>query len=86
MTKINCICCGFSINLDDSYDDYEGQVKCFTCNALLEVKLVEGMVKGVKMAQITSSQEAPEYILRKKHDDNVQPQIMQYGADSSIPH
>jgi len=46
--KINCISCGFTVNLDDAtYSDYEGQVKCFACNALLEVKVDQGSVKKV---------------------------------------
>lgn len=51
--KINCLSCGFSIVLDDSYSDYEGAIKCYACETTLEVKLVEGNVKAVKLqAQI----------------------------------
>jgi hypothetical protein len=46
--KINCIACGHKIDLDDAYDDYEGQVKCYACNALLEIKTEEGKVRSVK--------------------------------------
>lgn len=46
--KINCISCGFSINLDEVYEDYEGEIKCFTCQALLDVKMEEGKLKSVK--------------------------------------
>jgi hypothetical protein len=85
MIKVNCICCGFNITLDDSYDDYEGQVKCFTCSALLEVKLVEGMVKSVKTPHAARSREDQGHV-RERHEETAQHQIMQYGADSSIPH
>ena len=47
--KINSPSCGFKIDLDDGYDDYEGQVKCFTCNALLEIKLDQGNIKKVQI-------------------------------------
>lgn len=47
--KINCLSCGHNINLDDSYSDYEGQVKCFACSALLEIKLDQGSVKKVQI-------------------------------------
>ena len=48
--KINCLSCGHNLNLeDDTYSDYEGAVKCFACGAILEVKLVEGCVKSVKL-------------------------------------
>jgi len=53
--KINCLSCGHSIELDEAYRDYEGQVKCSTCSALLEVKLEEGLVKSVKFLKLTRS-------------------------------
>jgi hypothetical protein len=46
--KINCLSCGFKIDLADAYDDYEGQVKCFACGAILEIKTQEGNVRAVK--------------------------------------
>jgi len=42
--KINCLSCGHTIDLDEAYSDYEGQVKCYTCSALLEVKLEESLI------------------------------------------
>jgi hypothetical protein len=51
--KINCLSCGHTIDLDDAYCDYEGQVKCYTCSALLEVKLVDCAIKAVKFVQTT---------------------------------
>ena len=49
--KINCLSCGHSVELDDAYDDFEGQVKCFACGALLDVTLSEGCVKSVKVSE-----------------------------------
>ena len=49
--KINCLACGFKIDLDDAYDDYDGQVKCFTCNAILEIKLDQGNIKKVQVVE-----------------------------------
>lgn len=49
--KINCISCGFTIHLDDAYEDYEGQIKCFTCQALLDVKIEEDKLKSVKLVK-----------------------------------
>lgn len=46
--KVNCLSCGHNVDLDDSYSDYEGMIKCYACGALLEVKIVEGCIKGVK--------------------------------------
>ncbi|MEI8242248.1 MAG: hypothetical protein WCI17_03185 [bacterium] len=48
--KINCLSCGHNITLEDeTYNDYEGAIKCFACSAILEVKLAEGCVKSVKI-------------------------------------
>jgi len=35
--NIRCLSCGHTIDLDDAYSDYEGQIKCYTCQALLAV-------------------------------------------------
>ncbi|EKD22139.1 MAG: hypothetical protein ACD_87C00136G0004 [uncultured bacterium] len=51
--KINCLSCGHSIELDETYSDYEGQVRCYVCSALLEVKLEESLVKYVKFLKLT---------------------------------
>ena len=48
--KINCLSCGFKVDLDDTYDDFEGPIKCL-CGALLEIRTEEGMLKAVKMAE-----------------------------------
>ena len=47
--KINCTACGHKVDLDDAYDDYEGQVKCYTCGALLEIRAEEGKIKSVHL-------------------------------------
>ncbi len=53
--KINCLSCGHSVDIGDAYDDYEGQVKCFTCGAILEIRTEEGNVRAVKLAQAVMS-------------------------------
>jgi hypothetical protein len=47
--KINCLSCGHKLELDDTYDDYSGQVRCYTCQALLDIKVEDGKIKSVKM-------------------------------------
>jgi hypothetical protein len=32
----------------EGYDDYEGQIKCFACGALMEIATEEGAVKAVR--------------------------------------
>jgi hypothetical protein len=49
--KINCISCGFKIDLDDAYSDYEGTVRCYTCETLINVKIEDGMIKSVTFAR-----------------------------------
>jgi DNA-directed RNA polymerase subunit RPC12/RpoP len=51
--KINCLSCGHTIDIDEAYSDYEGQVKCYTCSALLEIKLEESLIKSVKVIKPT---------------------------------
>ena len=46
--RINCLGCGFKVDLDDAYDDYEGPVKCFTCEAILEICTEQGCLKAIK--------------------------------------
>ncbi|MDP2976153.1 MAG: hypothetical protein Q8N45_08075 [Anaerolineales bacterium] len=50
--KINCLSCGHKVELDDVYDDFEGQVKCFVCTALLEIKTEEGRLKSVRFVKL----------------------------------
>jgi len=37
------------VDLDETYEDFEGPIKCI-CGALLEIRLEEGMLKGIKLA------------------------------------
>jgi hypothetical protein len=46
--KINCLSCGFKVDLDDTYDDFEGPIKCI-CGALLEIRTDEGALKFIKL-------------------------------------
>ena len=48
--KIRCVSCGHSISLDDAYDDFEGQVRCYVCSGLLQIKTEEGMIKSIREA------------------------------------
>ena len=59
--RANCLSCGHKVDLDHAYDDYEGQVKCFVCGALLEIRTQEGELKSVALAGIVprSSPEKP---------------------------
>ena len=46
--EINCIGCGFKVDLAGSYDDYVGQIKCFACGAIMEIATQQGEVRAVR--------------------------------------
>ena len=47
--KLNCLSCGHAVDLRDGYNDYDGQVRCFTCGALLGIRTEDGQVKWVEI-------------------------------------
>jgi ribosomal protein S27E len=47
--KLNCLSCGHLLDLREAYDDYEGQVRCYICGALLFIRTCDGQVKSVEM-------------------------------------
>lgn len=53
--KINCPACGHSIELDDAYDDYEGQIRCWVCRKVFEVKIEDGCVKAARDLNLAPS-------------------------------
>ncbi len=44
------------MNLDDAYDNYEGQIKDFVCGAILEIKTEDGNLKSVNLARVEPNQ------------------------------
>ena len=48
--KLNCVSCGHAVDLRNSYDDYEGQIKCFVCGTLLSIRTEDGQVRSVAYA------------------------------------
>jgi len=51
--KIKCLSCGHDFELDRSYAEYNGQVKCNTCGTLLSVKIEDGMVKSSEIVALS---------------------------------
>lgn len=50
--KINCLSCGHNIELDEAYaDDYEGEVKCYGCGAVLELRTEQHHIRHVSLVQ-----------------------------------
>jgi len=64
--KINCLACGHSVNLDGAYDDYEGQVKCVACGAILEIRAEQGSVRLVHFVALPR-RPAREEVLEATH-------------------
>lgn len=64
--KINCLSCGHKVDLDDAYEEYEGQVKCFACNAILEIKTEQGNLKAVRFVKIVRRPSAEEAFERTR--------------------
>ena len=48
--EINCLHCGHRVHLDDAYDDYEGEIKCWVCGALVEIRAEQGSLKAMRLA------------------------------------
>ena len=46
--EINCLGCGFKVELAAAYDDYEGPIKCLTCGAAMEIEAHGGSVQAVR--------------------------------------
>ncbi len=64
--KINCISCGHKVDLGNDYDDFEGEVKCFVCSSLLEIKTEEGNVKTVKFVKMVPRPSPEEAFMRTR--------------------
>ncbi|HUY13900.1 MAG TPA: hypothetical protein VMX16_09775 [Terriglobia bacterium] len=46
--KINCLGCGYRVDLGNAYDDYEGQIKCFACGAIMEIATQGSSIRAVR--------------------------------------
>ena len=58
--KINCLSCGHNVTLEDTYNDYEGPIKCYGCGTLLEVRLSDGCIKSLRVLQSRRRATEPE--------------------------
>ncbi len=46
--NINCLSCGYKVNLDEAYEDYAGEIKCYVCGGAMEIRIEEARVKSVR--------------------------------------
>jgi hypothetical protein len=45
--KINCLGCGFKVDLAGAYDNYVGPIKCFACGTIMEISTQQGSVRAI---------------------------------------
>jgi len=64
--KINCLGCGYKVDLADGYDDYEGQIKCFACNAIMEIATQQGSIRAVRSVTETLFPSAAVFLERSR--------------------
>ena len=55
--KVNCLACGHVMDLSDAYDDYEGEVRCWGCRAVIGVTVQAGKLKAMRWCRDVG----PEY-------------------------
>lgn len=57
--KIICIHCGHAIDLGESYEAFDGLVRCYVCRGLMELKTDKGMVRAVRLIPPPALTKAP---------------------------
>ena len=49
--KLNCLSCGHPMDLGEAYQDYAGEVRCWGCQALLDVELRDGKLLTMRTSR-----------------------------------
>ncbi len=62
--EINCLGCGFKVDLADGYDDYVGQIKCFGCGAMMEIATQGGNIQTVNAVTEVQTPVVEEFVVR----------------------
>jgi hypothetical protein len=62
--KINCLGCGFKVDLAGAYDDYVGQIKCFACGAIMEIATQAGEIRAVNAVTGQPPPSAEVFVVR----------------------
>ena len=62
--EINCLGCGFKVDLTDAYDDFAGQIKCFACGATMEITTKAGEIRSVSPVTEGPSPSAEVFVVR----------------------
>jgi hypothetical protein len=64
--KINCLGCGFKVDLAGAYDDYVGPIKCFACGAIMEIATQQGDVRAVGSVTEVQRLSVEEFVERSR--------------------
>ena len=62
--EINCLGCGFKVDLTGTYDDYVGQIKCFACGVTMEIATQAGEVRAVNAVTEAPPPTAEVFVVR----------------------
>jgi DNA-directed RNA polymerase subunit RPC12/RpoP len=62
--QINCLGCGFKVDLAGAYDDYVGQIKCFACGAIMEIATQAGEIRAVSPVTEAPLPSAEVFVVR----------------------
>ncbi len=84
--KVNCLSCGHNIELDEAYSDgYEGEIKCFGCEARLEIRTEQNALRSVRLLDQPSPNGAHNRATRshKSADAGAQRGVAQTAAHRS---
>lgn len=47
--RLSCLACGHPMELGEAYEDYQGEIRCWGCRAVIEITLREGKLKSMKL-------------------------------------
>ena len=49
--RIRCLSCGHQVEVDESYSEFEGDIKCVICGAILKCKFEDGNLKALTLVK-----------------------------------
>ncbi len=52
--KLTCLSCGHLFELGDAYENYAGQIRCWGCQATLNIALSEGKLLSMTVHDATA--------------------------------
>jgi hypothetical protein len=73
--KLNCLSCGHCLDLHNDYGDYNGQVKCFVCGALLTIRTEDGQIRSVTLPLRISPKSDPRPLGKSSPGNEVENRI-----------